>query len=144
MTEPTPMPDAAFSALRELKTHGDADATVRVYLTMRHRVSLRELVTYLLEHHPAADPYGVRLNFGSAVWDEPATEAEVAARLAWQAAQRERTEAWERRKYAELKARFEGGNADVEMDEAEAIVTLAETLKAETGHAVVVEKEGDD
>lgn len=99
-------PDAVLSVNRHWKTH-DSDDTMHVYLTMRHRLTLRELVAYLDRHHPGVDPWTVELNFGSATWDEPATATERVARLAWRVEQRERTEAWERRKYVELKAKFE-------------------------------------
>jgi hypothetical protein len=88
------------------------DSLMRCYLVMRHRVTVRELLAHLAERHPDVDAMTVNLNFGTATWEEPPNDADVAFRAAWRVHQAVRHEAWERDIYARLKAKFETGNEE--------------------------------
>lgn len=83
------------------------DSPVRCYLRMEGRVTVRQLRDHLAAHYPHADFDDVALNFGTAVWERPANPREIEQRKEWQRSQAERTETWERKKYAELKAKYE-------------------------------------
>lgn len=101
------MPDDDIERVQRGWKTRDDDSTMRCYLSMRHRVTLRELVRYLDKHHPHVDPWDVELNFSTAKWDEPSTEADRAERTAWRARQAERQDLWERKTYEQLRAKFE-------------------------------------
>ncbi len=84
------------------------DSPVSYYLGMEGRITVGELREHFAENYPGANFDEVALNYATATWDEPATVeiiAERQAKLAWQ---KERTDAWQRRTYEELKAKFEG------------------------------------
>jgi len=83
------------------------DSWMSCYLGMQHRITLRELVDHFAEHYPHVDPLTLSLNFTTVKWSEPPTEADLAARAANRARNAERHEAWQRKAYAELKAKFE-------------------------------------
>lgn len=91
---------------RRYRTSNDPESTITLYMGMKGRVPLGELITYLLIHHPGVKPYEVELNFATAKWEEPATDRDKAD---WEARQLDglrRHEAWERKTYAELHAKY--------------------------------------
>lgn len=101
------MDDINIERLRRSWKTKDDDTTMHCYLSMRHRITVRELHDYLHENHPHVDPWEVELNFATATWDEPSTEADRAEREAWRTHQADRHAAWERDMYARLRAKFE-------------------------------------
>lgn len=89
----------------------DNDSDVSVYITMEHRITVQEFLDYMAQQHPEVDLAQAQLNFATVRWVDRPTERELATREEWRTRQAERHEAWERKIYAELKAKFEGGEA---------------------------------
>lgn len=92
------------------------DGPMRCYLRMEGRVTVQQLRDHLAAHYPHVDFDQVALNFGTAVWERPAHAQEIEQRKEWQRKQAERTEAWERRKYTELKAKYEPAREESSTD----------------------------
>jgi hypothetical protein len=64
-------------------------------------------VSHFNQHYPHVLPGDIQLNFATAVWEEPPTADDLAARTAWRTKQAERQERWERETYLRLKAKFD-------------------------------------
>lgn len=90
---------------RSRVTH-DADSPMRSYMAVDGRVTVRELVAYMEENHPHIDPFGVELNFATAVWEDYQTDQEREQYRRHLADRERRTEEWERQTYERLKAKF--------------------------------------
>lgn len=90
----------------------EKDSPIHCYLGMKHRVTLQELIDHFNEHYPDVDVATLELNWSTVVWERPPTEEELADRAERQRRHDERHAAWERRMYAELKAKFEGTGED--------------------------------
>lgn len=92
---------------RSWKT-GDDDAQMRCYLGMQGRITLRDLLDHFAEKYPHVDTMDLQFNFATVVWDEPPTPDDVALRQKHRADQAARTEAWERKTYDRLRAKYAG------------------------------------
>ena len=85
----------------------DEDDMMRCYLGgMKGRVPLGELLDHFAKKYPHVDVRTVELNYCTAVWEEPSTEADRAQRQAWRKHHADRIEKWERETYARLKAKY--------------------------------------
>lgn len=90
----------------------DDDTKRSCYLQMEGRVSLTDLLRHLDSViHPSVDNTdNIYVNFGTIRWEEPSTEQERAERAEQRRNSAARKAAWEKKTYAELKAKFEGTN----------------------------------
>lgn len=85
----------------------DDHSGMTCYLGMSGRLTIRDIFAHFAEHYPHVDPMDLRLNFATAVWDEPATEDDIALRQAQRASYLRKTEQWEREQLARLKEKYE-------------------------------------
>jgi hypothetical protein len=87
----------------------DPESGMRVYAAMEGRITLGEFLTYMAENHPHIDPNSVNLNWGTATWEDRPTEEEVAERERQRRWSQSRHDAWERRTWEKLKAKYING-----------------------------------
>lgn len=86
------------------RTHPIPDGQREEMVSMPSRCSLDKFLDWCLAEGVPAD---AMLHGGIVSWVRQETDAEQTRREQWQAEREARTEEWERRKYAELKAKFE-------------------------------------
>lgn len=95
---------------RDLKTHKEP-WRVKVHVQLRGSGTLGELMTYLHEEHSEADLESLHIAPTFVSYYLEPTQADLDERAAWlaqyEARNKERIEAWQRKTYAELKAKFE-------------------------------------
>jgi len=79
---------------------------MRVYVGIKGRATLADLMSYVEENSPGVGPSQIELNFASAVWTEPPTAEEIEQNREWEATRELNREEWERKQYEKLKAKF--------------------------------------
>ena len=84
----------------------DNDSEMCVYVALKGRIPLSDLIAYVAER--GIDPSQVGVNFPTVKWTELATPEESDARLQHRRRAEERHAKWERETYAKLRAKFEG------------------------------------
>lgn len=99
--------EPAVRVTRSWRDHNRDEPVMRCRL-QGSRMTIQQLSDYLAEHYPHLDIYNdVTVTGFAAVWEEPPSADEAAQIEIWRARQAERHEAWERKTYAQLKAKFE-------------------------------------
>jgi hypothetical protein len=86
----------------------DPDGKIRCRLGMKGKVTLGEFFNHFNEHYPDIDFWNIELAAATVMWEDEPTETERRQRAEWSRKQHDRTEAWERKTYARLRAKFEG------------------------------------
>lgn len=92
----------------------DPQSKIRCHLGMSGRVTLGEVYNHFVQHYPDVDFWHIEWSAASVTWEDEPTEEESKKRAEWGSKQRARTEEWERKTFARLKAKFEPDSAQEE------------------------------
>jgi hypothetical protein len=87
------------------KNHPDYPA-VRREVESHHRITVQDLIEWCLRRE--LDPAQTYISAVTVIFYRPESETERARREEYEAANRERTERWEREMLARLRAKYEG------------------------------------
>lgn len=92
----------------------DPQSKIRCHLGFKGRITLGEIYNHFTEHFPHVDFWNMEWAAASVTWEEEPTETEREQRVEWNRRQREKTEVWEAKTFARLKAKFEPDSAQEE------------------------------